>query len=223
MKMKRLTKKSKEKMAYEILELLKEYELNTDTRIYFSNKCLTGEGETIENIKGSEYFNYANDDTLSMSFEGGFYSVINYYNPQLADEVEPIFSEILNSYGLYYELGDAWNLAIYYNQSELNQGVIELEEGTDPKNPIYINSNVCPTELESIRSEWEKRENEYGDVGSCVLGAGFRFKFDGLYYKMPPQGHYQGSCSWEASADIIREMLKNAGCKEISYDWGNMD
>lgn len=220
---KRLTAKQKKELAYEILELLKKYEMNVDVSIYFSGKCLTGGGEIIKGKLASKYFEYANDDTLSMSFEGVFYEVMNYYHPSLSDAVMPEFNAILEKYGLYYELGNAWNLATFYSESDLNKKVKESKEGKSKKNPLYIRAGSCPPELEAIRAEWAKRENEYGDVGSCVLGAGFTFKFKGRYYKMPPQGHFQGSCSWEASKDDIQSLLVEAGCEELQYHWGNMD
>ena len=214
---------AKEKMAYEILELLKKYNLNTDVHIYFNNKCLTGKGEIIENIRGSDYFDYANDDTLSMTFEGAFYEVINYYASKMASIVMPKFMKILDSYGLYYEKGDAWNLTTYYSDPALSENKPIPKEGGNSKNPICIRRDTCPSELEHIRVEWENRQNNYGDVGSCVIGAGFKFKYNGLYYRMPPQGRWQGSCSWEASKNDIQDMLANAGCEDIVYNWGVMD
>ena len=107
-----LTAEQKEKMAHEILGLLTEYDLNTDVNIYFNNKRLTGDGAITENMRGSDYFKYANDETLSMSFEGEFYEVINYYCPAMADIVMPKFAGILDAYGLFYEMGDTWNLAL---------------------------------------------------------------------------------------------------------------
>ena len=99
----------------------------------------------------------------------------------------------------------------------------QQKEGDSRNNPIFIRTNQCPYELEPIRAEWEKREIKHGDDGPCVLGAGFKFKFKELYYKMPPQGQCQGSLSWESSMDIIEQMLIAAGCEELSFDYGNMD
>ena len=221
--MKKLTKKQKEKLAHEILVFLTAYGLNNNVRIYFADKCLTGEDKIIYNIRGSDYFEYANDDTLSMSFEGDFYEIINYCNPKMADIIIPKFSALLESYGLYYELGDAWNLATYYRNEKLAKPVPEIKKGESEKNPIYISYDNCPREIEYIRAEWKRRQNEYGDVGSCVIGAGFTFKYKKIYYRMPPQGNTQGSISWEASKDAIQDMLNNAGCENIQYHWGCMD
>lgn len=58
-----------------------------------------------------EYFDYvANPHILSMSFEGPFYDAINYgRNQQLIED----FENILRDYGVYYKLGDAWNLTLF--------------------------------------------------------------------------------------------------------------
>ena len=100
---------------------------------------------------------------------------------------------------------------------------IIIKEGSSPKMPVHIRKGACPADIEPIRAEWEKRQNEYGDIGSAVRGAGLVFKYNGLYYKMPPQGRWQGSCSWEASVDVIEQMLIDAGCKKVVYEWGVLD
>ncbi|MDD3230533.1 MAG: hypothetical protein PHE09_15140 [Oscillospiraceae bacterium] len=84
-------------------------------------------------------------------------------------------------------------------------------------------SITVPEKLLEIQSLWAEWSKEYGDVGSCVLGAGFEFDFEGQRYEMPPAGPWQGSCSWEASKDQIEERLEEAGATNITYHWGNMD
>lgn len=84
-------------------------------------------------------------------------------------------------------------------------------------------SITVPEKLREIQSLWAEWSKEYGDVGSCVLGAGFEFDFEGQRYEMPPAGPWQGSCSWEASKDQIEERLEEAGATNITYHWGNMD
>lgn len=80
-----------------------------------------------------------------------------------------------------------------------------------------------PEELLDIQYIWREKANAYGDVGSCVLGAGFNFKYKGLYYKMYPISIWQGSCSWEASVPEITQMLNDIGCTDVYFEWGNMD
>ena len=59
-----------------------------------------------------DYFEYANPDTLSMSFEGPLYSVLNAYVPGWT-KLEQQFSKLFKKYGLYYEMGYAWSLSAY--------------------------------------------------------------------------------------------------------------
>ena len=100
-------------IAKKIEAFMKKHYLFTDTRIYFNNKCWNydsrGNKTVLEDIVGSDYFLYANDDTISMSFEGGLYRIMN-YGPY---EVREAFQDMLAEYGYYAELGNAWNLALY--------------------------------------------------------------------------------------------------------------
>lgn len=59
-----------------------------------------------------DYFEYANERTVSMYFEGEFNHVMNGYTSgwyELYDE----FEEIPKKYGLYFEMGNSWNLSAY--------------------------------------------------------------------------------------------------------------
>lgn len=80
-----------------------------------------------------------------------------------------------------------------------------------------------PKELRYIQSTWAHWQNSYGDVGSCVLGAGFTFEYQGEFYEMPPVGRTQGSISWEHYKDQIHQMLRDIGAINIEYHWGMMD
>jgi hypothetical protein len=216
-----LTAKIKEKLANEILALLKEHSLDGDVSIYFNEKRLKGNGAIEENKRGSDIFKHATDNTISMAFEGDLYDVMNYRYESLAEKFIPLFTKLLNSYGLFYEKGDEWNLGTYYHDAPAE--VNNLKDGDSPEQPIYITRSNCPPSIEPIRFDWEQRQNEYGDVGSAVVGAGFTFKFDSAFYRMTPQGKWQGSVSWEASADIIKQMLIGAGCENVIFHYGIMD
>lgn len=112
-----------EKVAKNIERWLVKHELTDNVHIYFNNvrwsykviKPLNFEGESkvektiTEDIKGSDYFDYANDDTISMAFDGGsFYSAINnHYGFALSDA----FDTEVDFDGMYYELGHSWNLS----------------------------------------------------------------------------------------------------------------
>ena len=80
-----------------------------------------------------------------------------------------------------------------------------------------------PQELRTISEWWSQQSEAYGDVGSCVLGAGFKFRYQEKLYFMPPFSRWQGSCSWEASKDQVKEKLVAVGAVEIEYKWGVMD
>lgn len=104
-----------EKLANDLKEFIMKNRLNIDVRIYFNNKCYDWivylkEPNIIEDIKGSSFFEYANDETVSMSFEGDLYDIINYGElPSILEGFESVFEK----HGFYYELGNAWNLSAY--------------------------------------------------------------------------------------------------------------
>jgi hypothetical protein len=104
-------------IARKIESWMKKNDLLGAVRIYFNNKCwcwYDGSKKIIEDIKGSEYFEYANDDTISISFEGQFHSVMNYgYSNRHWDKLSGEFDKILDGFDCWYELGNAWNLSIY--------------------------------------------------------------------------------------------------------------
>lgn len=81
----------------------------------------------------------------------------------------------------------------------------------------------APHELHTIMEKWFELSRQTGDHGSCVLGAGFRFVWNGLRYFMLACSPWQGSISWEEHIDEIRGDLERIGCTDISYDWGRMD
>ena len=215
--LKKLTAKRKEKLANDIRALLSEYGLDIYASIYFNRKCMKGNGVIEDGKRASKIFKYATDDTISMSFESDLYEVFNSHLESLAAVFIPRFTKLLESYGLFYELGDAWNLGTYYRKSPEDT---KNQEGGDSENPIYITKSDCPEELEEIRASWEARQNEYGDVGSAVIGAGFTFKFLGKFYKMRPQGRWQGSLSWESSVNAIKQMLIDALCENVVFHDG---
>jgi|WetSurMetagenome_2_1015567.scaffolds.fasta_scaffold29718_3 hypothetical protein len=81
----------------------------------------------------------------------------------------------------------------------------------------------CPAELWSISMKWRDLSNAHGDEGSCVLGAGFLFKYQHKWFFMGPLCMWQGSCSWEVYKDTIQTDLENLGVTDLLYEWGNMD
>ena len=55
---------------------------------------------------------YANRETITLTFEGAFYGVVNGHSKESSALMEE-FIELLRGDGFYYELGDAWNLTLY--------------------------------------------------------------------------------------------------------------
>lgn len=106
-----------EKMANEIAELITARGMDSDTAIYFDNKrldCFTTNKEKgwklEEGFKGSDYTEYANDEGITMTFEGPVYDAMNYNgDPEFVRQ----FDRLISRYGYYYELGHAWNLSLY--------------------------------------------------------------------------------------------------------------
>lgn len=117
----KLTKKKIEELAYEILTFLNERGIDEDVCIYFNNKRISNRYSykdwdappklvIEEDMCPLGYFEYAaHKHILSMSFEGGLYDAINYGNGGTYDKLQAIFDK----YGLYFELGHAWNLTAY--------------------------------------------------------------------------------------------------------------
>lgn len=101
--------KKLEALAKEIHKWLVAHEMWTDVAIYYDGKRMASWEPSITEADPSTHFEYVADPhILSMSFEGPLYDVLNYY-PALEAEFEKLFEK----HGLYYELGDSWNLTCY--------------------------------------------------------------------------------------------------------------
>lgn len=110
----KLSKIKIEQLANEIMDFLKEQELDTDVSIYFNGKRMNSDGFEEGTFDPKDYFDYVGD-ILSMSFEGSFNHVINYYlDAAYCNIVMSKFDAILDKYGVYYELGNSWNLTLVY-------------------------------------------------------------------------------------------------------------
>ena len=229
--MKKITKKDIENLAGEIVAFLKAYDIADGVSIYYNGDVIRSKTEyknngeysyswvKTENVDPHKYFEYAAyDHILSMSFEGGLYDVLNYSGGSKLDK----FMKIFERYGLYYELGNAWNLTCYLINDETE---VEYTHYEEPKETVYLyNGDFSnPTELQNIMEIWYELSRKEGEGGSCVLGAGFKFEWRGDSYFMPAQSPWQGSCSWEVDKDVIHKMLEDIGATEIYYNWGRMD
>ena len=113
-------------LAIDIYEWCQKHGLWGDNIIYFdgiawsNSETWNGEkGKKIaedlyeyEDRNPSDYFEYANSKTLSMSFEGSLNHVLNGYTNG-GWKLEEEFSKLFKKYGLYYEFGHSWNLSAY--------------------------------------------------------------------------------------------------------------
>lgn len=228
--MNKLTKKDIENFANEIMDFLIKNGLDSGVCIYFNNKRIenkyTWNGDDFipefiveEDMNPLDYFEYVNyEHILSMSFEGPLYEVLNY----TFGKKEEKFRQIFEKYGVYFELGNAWNLSVYPSDDNME---IEFTEYVRPKERItlYMWDRNIPTELREIMDKWYALSEAVGDKGSCVLGAGFYFTWNEVPYFMSACSPYQGSISWETSKDEVKAMLENIGATEIYYSWGSMD
>lgn len=105
------------KCANKIAKWLSKHELNEDVSIYVDHKRyqVSDDGKLVYDIDAEpkEYFSWAGD-FLSMSFEGPLYTVLNEsWSSKHYERLEKEFVKILEEFGKYYELGNAWNLSLY--------------------------------------------------------------------------------------------------------------
>lgn len=99
-----------QQIADEVRQYLISHDLWRDTRIYFDGMCYDSSTEVIHGVKSTDYFEYGNDETLSMSYEGPLYREMNeFYASPVFNAIEAIFKK----YGYYSEFGHSWNLSIY--------------------------------------------------------------------------------------------------------------
>ena len=105
------------KIAEEIEKFGEKYDIMGDTAIYFNgirwnyNTSQDNKKKIEKGHKASDYFDYADDKSVCMSFEGGFYDALNGHSGWNISEE---FIKMLdNKFNAYFELGNAWNLTIY--------------------------------------------------------------------------------------------------------------
>jgi hypothetical protein len=115
-----------EKCAFEIIDFLIKLDMWQDTCVYVNGKRYTcNDGEHYkydstwdcvfreDNKRPEDYVDYSSD-FLTMTFEGPFYDIINYsMSAKYCDFVISKFNDILKKYNKYYELGNAWSLALF--------------------------------------------------------------------------------------------------------------
>lgn len=119
-------KNNMELLARDIYDWCVKNDLWGDNIIYFNGKAWSSSSEwgmvsgkkideelyEYENKNPLDYFEYANPNTLSMSFEGSLNHVLNGYVYGWV-KLEAEFSKLFEKYGFYYEMGYAWSLSAY--------------------------------------------------------------------------------------------------------------
>lgn len=230
----KLTKTDIGNLAHEIMDYLIQMQLDEDVSIYFNNQRMRSvrvwnkdfsqyqmQLQIDADLCPLDYFKYVNTKhILSMSFEGVLYDALNYTGYGVQE-----FLVIFNKHGLYYERGDAWNLSVYpqdddYDNIEYTDYSSEVK--SEPIH-IYLHKEDVLPELHNIMLFWYTKSKEVGDVGSCVIGAGFQFNYKGNSYFMSPCSPYQGSISWETPKDDVKLLLEEIGATDIRYEWGVLD
>lgn len=225
----KLTKIKIEELVKDIEKFLEKHELLGDVCIYFNNKrrLWRWDYKTMEytvkeedDIDPHNYFeDAAYEHILSMSFEGELYSVLNGYTD---GTLEDKFLDLLGTYGLYYEQGNAWNLTCYPDDDDME---IEYTIYKQPKEPvvIYSHSTDIPSVLMDIKCRWDELSATTQHLGgSCTIGDGFEFTYQNIPYHMVTP-NFQGSCIYEHWIDEVKEMLKNVGAVGIYYNYGRLD
>lgn len=228
-----LTKERIEGLALTILEVLQEKELDDALCIYYNNKRINTYGsfnangeyekkmKIEENINPHDYFQYcAFDHILSISTEGGLYDQLNYGSGMFPAKLETLFKQL----GIYWERGEAWNLS-FYPIDDNTEIEYTYYENPEEKEIIisYRMTEECPPEIENIMKAWYMLSEKEGDVGACVIGAYFQFKYNERKYKMLPCSPYQGEGSWTPYIDFVRNCLQNIGATNIEWTPGILD
>ena len=96
-------------LADEIKQFLIDRHMWEDTRIYFNGVAYDSEAEEVlPDMDPHAYTEYAGD-FLTMTFEGPLYDALNNGPWSTEEKLQDIFSK----YGLYYEMGHAWDLSAY--------------------------------------------------------------------------------------------------------------
>ena len=99
-----------------------EHGLLGDTCIYFNgirwnySTCHGSKRKIEKEHKASDYFEYADDKSVCMSFEGGFYDALNH---NYGFEIDNAFTKMLKEkFNAYFELGNAWNLTVVFEEDD---------------------------------------------------------------------------------------------------------
>lgn len=124
-----VTPKNMEKLAVDLMDYFYEHELWDGVIIYVNGNRYfsSGWGEDVAKLEKrstdrgtpywverdvdvNRYIEYNNPKTVTISFEGALYDMINYVD---YDFTYKLGQKFLEEYGMYFEQGHAWNMAAY--------------------------------------------------------------------------------------------------------------
>lgn len=124
---KKLTKTAKEKIRWEIADILADHHLlgyisiiTNNKEYHFKEKIAKDDTEKfnydheVQPRYPSEISDYGNDDTLAIIFDGSpLYDIINYggfSGSYLQDRIYKKLNKVIEPYGLYFEFAHTWML-----------------------------------------------------------------------------------------------------------------
>ena len=108
-----LTPKKRAEIADDIWQWLEAHELTAEVAIYANGLKRTAQGLVLG--VASQVTQYADDNSVTVTFEGPLYELINYgaVGDIPSNEWREDFQRIFERHGCFYELGQAWNLTVY--------------------------------------------------------------------------------------------------------------
>lgn len=212
--MKKLTETQIKEIITKIKTYLQEKNLYHDVGIYSNSKYENSDGELYENVDVKTHLEYCNPSTISLTFEGPLYSELNDGNGEVLEDLD----SIINTYGLYWDFGNSWNISAYYLEDNS-----DTNTSSNERIDIDFIKNIGPKELCLIQEFWKIKSDSMLDIGSCVLGAKYEFSYKDTNYTMSHLSCNQGSLSWEHYRNDIKWFLEKIGCCSIIYDYGIID
>lgn len=156
----------------QFLELLtvwmKKNHLATDSRIYTQQQWRERKEE------------YHNDADFVIVTEGGLFRILNFDDPY---DLTHEFSDLLESFNYYYELGHAWNLGLYKIDEELQNEKKYLTYAEKLTHPLWQKKRKCILERANYKCEDCGANNTRLDVHHCYYMFGlepWQYPFDAL-------------------------------------------
>jgi len=220
-----ITKEVIEKLAKDIYTWVKEHDLDDDLIIYYNHKridVINYKYKEEDNISVKDYCEYApNHHILTIASEGMLYDLYN-LDYEFPMELRKIWEDL----GLYSEANESWNWSLSPLEcDECYAGPFEYDDYTpEEEHHIYYNcKDKAPIELANIMEYWYNASKAVGDIGSCVIGSGFKFRWKDKLWFMSKCSPYQGCISWEAHVVAIKNLLESIGATEINYHYGTLD